>query len=154
MQGAFQDGTDQVGISEGAMEDLGIPMPGSTPRLPTPDAERQGMAAFETHENPEDDPYEDPYFKTDEEKKDLDTDVTLNYKTPEERASQRRADNRRSKFRPPVSRLPWSLLDELQAEKDSFAQEKALGKLSKMKEQREKEERKKMKALEAEMDSD
>ena len=153
MQGAFTEGKDVVGISEATMEELQIPMPGHTPRLATPREEKQAMAAFAVYKD-EDDPFEDPYFKTDEEKKDLDTDATLNYKPPEERAAARRADQRTSKFRPPVSRLPWALLDELQAEKDGFAQEKALGKLQKMKEMREKEQAKKVKAMEAAMDSD
>jgi hypothetical protein len=152
MQMAFTDGKDEVGISKGAMEDMTIPEVGQTPRMATPPEAKKAMATFETYENVEDDPYEDPYFKTDEEKKEMNADVTLNYKTPEERAAARRADNRRSKFRPPVSRLPWQLLDELQAEKDAFSSEKAMGKMLKMKEMREKEERKKMKAMEEEMD--
>ena len=64
---------------------------------------------------------------------------TCGWETAEERAAQRRADKRRSKYRKPVSVLPWALLDELQAEKDKFTQEKALAKLQNMKEMNEKE---------------
>ena len=65
----------------------------------------------------------------------------VQFKTPQERAQQRKADKRRSKYRKPVSVLPWALLDQLQAEKDKFVQEKAVAKLNSMKTMNEKEER-------------
>ncbi|GMH99477.1 hypothetical protein TrVE_jg3868 [Triparma verrucosa] len=151
MQTAFTGGKDQVEMDPSALQDLGMPPAGETPRLPTPPQDK--LPDFGDHyENPEDDPYEDPYFKTSEEKK---LGSLPDYKTPEERMMQRRADKRRSKFRKPISRLPWQLLDELQSEKDRFTEEKALGKLQQMKEMREKEERrKKEKQKEMGLDSD
>ncbi|GMH72347.1 hypothetical protein TL16_g05891 [Triparma laevis f. inornata] len=150
MQTAFTGGVDQVAMDPGALQDIGMPAAGDTPRLPTPPAALPDFGDY--YENPEDDPYEDPYFKTDEEKK---LGSLPDYKTPEERMKERMADKRRSKFRKPISRLPWQLLDELQSEKDRFTEEKALGKLQQMKEMREKEERKKKaKAKEMGLDSD
>ena len=151
MQTAFTGGKDQVGMDPSALEDIGMPPAGETPRLPTPPHDK--MPDFgDYYENPEDDPYEDPYFKMDEEKK---IGTLPDYKTPEERMMQRRADKRRAKFRKPISRLPWQLLDELQAEKDKFTEEKALGKLLQMKQMREKEERREReKAKKMGIDSD
>ncbi|GMH62608.1 hypothetical protein TrRE_jg12385 [Triparma retinervis] len=153
MQDAMTNGKDQVQMSEQTMEDIGMPAPGQTPRIATPPQDKLNFGYDDIPEDPEDDPYNDPFFKTEEEKKMGDN--LPKYTTPEERAAQRRADKRRSKFRPPVSRLPWHLLDQLQAEKDKFTEEKALGKLKQMKDMREKEERKeRQKRIDAGMDSD
>ena len=64
----------------------------------------------------------------------------VQFKTPEERAKARKADNRKKKYRKPVSVLPWALLDQLQAEKDKFVAEKAMRKMGEMKEMSRKEE--------------
>lgn len=141
MQLAMTDGKDQVAISEEVLEDLNIPEAGQTPRLPTPPSEK--LPQYEIYENIEDDPYEDPFFKTDEEKKeggDEGGTKMVQFKTPEQRATQRRADKKRNRYRKPISRLPWVLLDELQAEKDKFVQEKAVAKLSQMQSMNAKEE--------------
>jgi len=137
MQSAMHGGKDQVAIDEGTLEEMNIQKSGETPRPDTPPQDK--IPQPELYENPEDDPYEDPFFKTDEEKKDAADGKMVQFKTAEERAAQRRADKRRSKYRKPVSVLPWALLDELQAEKDKFTQEKALAKLQNMKEMNEKE---------------
>ena len=148
MQTAMTNGKDQVAISEEALEEIGLPPAGQTPRIPTPPLDK--LPSYDEHyDNPEDDPYNDPYFR-----KEGEMGALPQYKTAEERYAQRRADRRRAKFRPPISRLPWNLLDELQAEKDRFTEEKALGKLMQMKQMREKEERRAQAKAAAEDDSD
>mmetsp|Transcript_9918 Transcript_9918/g.20190 ORF Transcript_9918/g.20190 Transcript_9918/m.20190 type:complete len:962 (-) Transcript_9918:30-2915(-) len=151
MQDAMTNGKDQVPMSEQTLDDIGMPPSGHTPRIATPPQDKLNFGFDDIPENPEDDPFNDPFFKTEEEKKM--GEALPKYTTPEERAALRRADKRRAKFRPPVSRLPWHLLDQLQAEKDKFSEEKALGKLQQMKAMREKEEkRERQRRIDAGMD--
>jgi len=110
---------------------------GDTPRQKTPPHEK--IPQFETYDDPEDDPYNDPFFQTDEEKKESNDGKMVQFKTPEERAAQGKANKRKSRYRKPISVLPWALLDQLQAEKDKFTMEKATKKLNDMQEMNEKE---------------
>jgi len=149
MQAAFQGGKDQVGVADETMEEFNIPLPGHTPRLPTPPQEGR------REDPPSPDPYEDPYFQTDDgdpNKMDLSAASSLNYKTPSERAARQKSNTAKKKHRPPVSRLPWQLLDELQAEKDALAGERAVGKLAKIKEMREADEARRRRKVDGDSD--
>ena len=65
----------------------------------------------------------DDTSKADREERDKAVEAE-NEKLEEERAERRRQRKMRTR-QPVVSRIPWNLLDELEAEKRRFAEEKA-----------------------------
>ena len=145
MQMAMTDGKDQVAMGEEVLEDFNMKKSGESPRWEKETRKKNVWGEFE--DDPNDDPSNDPFFKTDEEKKrDAEEEKSakeqgrmVDYKTPEQRALERKLDKRRAKYRKPVSRLPWSLLDELQGEKDKLLGEKVLAQINQMQLKRKKE---------------